>query len=377
MLDQPYDALVVGARIAGATVAALLGDAGYRVLLVDRASFPSATLSTHFFRGAGLLAVLSRLQLLDSVLALGAPPLRHCYYYSPQTAVPLVGPPQEPGELCYDLSVRREALDALLLQRAKRASTVEMAERTSVTALLWEGARVVGAHVVTPEGAREIRARIVIGTDGRHSCVARAVAASAEEAEPASRALYYRYLRGFTGPDGKKVDGAEFSQRGDELAYIFPSDAGVTCVALSLNLADFAWVRLAPQERFHECLARHVGLADRVRAAEAIGPVLGSGPIANYVRVPAGPGWALVGDASLHQDPWSGLGMDMASVHATFLAEALLAWFGQNTSESEALASYHRRRNEHALTGYHRTVSLARDLGQLKREVHESDLGIA
>jgi 2-polyprenyl-6-methoxyphenol hydroxylase-like FAD-dependent oxidoreductase len=75
-----------------------------------------------------------------------------------------------------------------------------------------------------------------------------------------------------------------------------------------------------------------------------------------------------VGDAGLHQDPWSGLGMDMASVHATFLAEALLAWFGQTMSEEEALASYHQRRNDHALMGYHRTVTLARDLRQLKRE---------
>jgi flavin-dependent dehydrogenase len=80
MLDQTYDALVIGARVAGATVAALLGDAGYRVLLIDRASFPSSTLSTHFFRGAGLLAVLSRLRILDRILALDAPPLLHCYY---------------------------------------------------------------------------------------------------------------------------------------------------------------------------------------------------------------------------------------------------------------------------------------------------------
>src|SRR5581483_948588 len=108
MLTQSYDALVVGARIAGATVAALLGDAGYRVLLVDRASFPSATLSTHFFRGAGLLAVLERLQLLDRVLALDAPPLLHCCYYNSQTGELLVGPPQEPGMLGFDLSVRRE-----------------------------------------------------------------------------------------------------------------------------------------------------------------------------------------------------------------------------------------------------------------------------
>lgn len=370
MLDHMYDVIVVGARVAGSIVAALLGDAGYRVLLVDRASFPSATLSTHFFRGAGLLAVLSRLRLLDRILALEAPPLRHCYYYSEETDSPIVGPPQEPGTLGYCLSVRRESLDAILVQRAKSAPSVEMIEHTSVAALLWEGERVVGACLATPQGPREIRARIVVGADGRHSFVARAVAASAEEETHPSRAFYYRYVRGFVGPDGRKPDVAEFLQRGDELAYIFPSDAGMTCIGLSVNRADFAWLRLAPQERFQQRLARHVGLAERVRAALPDGPVLGSGPHASYVRVPAGPGWALVGDAGLHQDPWSGLGMDMASVHATFLAESLLKWFAQGMSESEALASYHQQRNEHALSAYHRTVTLARDLRKLKRNVN-------
>ncbi len=85
----------------------------------------------------------------------------------------------------------------------------------------------------------------------------------------------------------------------------------------------------------------------------------------NYVRVPVSPGWALVGDAAMHQDPWSGLGIDMAGVHATFLAEALLDWFGGNRSEAEAMASYHVRRNEHGLESYHQTVTLAADLRQL------------
>ena len=62
--------------------------------------------------------------------------------------------------------------------------------------------------------------------------------------------------------------------------------------------------------------------------------------------------------------------MDMASVHATFLAESLIGWFRQSMTESEALASYHQRRNAHALEGYHRTVTLARDLRQLKRNLN-------
>ena len=75
MLDQAYDAIAVDARVAGSTAAALWGDAGYRTLPVDRAAFPGPTLSTRFFRGGGLGAVLNRLGVLDQVLALGYPPL--------------------------------------------------------------------------------------------------------------------------------------------------------------------------------------------------------------------------------------------------------------------------------------------------------------
>ena len=81
MIEPAYDVIVVGARIAGSTVAALLGDAGYSVLLVDRATIPSPTLSTHFFRGEFMLTALKRLGVLEAVLALGSPPFHYEYYY--------------------------------------------------------------------------------------------------------------------------------------------------------------------------------------------------------------------------------------------------------------------------------------------------------
>lgn len=84
------------------------------------------------------------------------------------------------------------------------------------------------------------------------------------------------------------------------------------------------------------------------------------------MRAPVGPGSALVGDAGLHQDPWSSQGMDMASVHATFLAEALIAWLGGSECEAAAMAANHRRRDEHGLEQYHKTVQLAQDLRQLE-----------
>jgi 2-polyprenyl-6-methoxyphenol hydroxylase-like FAD-dependent oxidoreductase len=69
-----YDAIIVGARCAGAPTAMLLARKGYRVLVVDRASFPSDTVSTHMIHAPGV-AALHRWGLLDEVTATGCPPI--------------------------------------------------------------------------------------------------------------------------------------------------------------------------------------------------------------------------------------------------------------------------------------------------------------
>jgi flavin-dependent dehydrogenase len=358
-----YDVIVVGARVAGSALAALLGDKGLAVLLLDRARFPSTTPSTHFFRGAGMVSVLERLGVLDAVLELGCPPLTREFNYADGGPQPTEDPPQDPGTIGYCLSVRREPLDFILLNRARGAECVDFVERANVSDLLWDGDRVEGVQLAD---GRSLHAEIVVGADGHNSLVARKVTPGVEHETPPYRALYYRYVTGFLGPDGSKPDAPEFSQLGDELAYIFPSDAGLTCVALSVNLETFRWLRKDLATRYAERIARHRGLAARVASAQANGRLSGRGPGRNWVRVPWGPGWALVGDAAMHQDPWSGLGIDMAGVHATFLAEAIVEWLDGAADERSALAAYHERRNAHGLAEYHDTVRLAPDLRQLE-----------
>jgi len=116
---------------------------------------------------------------------------------------------------------------------------------------------------------------------------------------------------------------------------------------------------------FLERSRAHPGLAPRLARCSQEGRLLGCGPKDHLVRVPVGPGWALVGDASLDQDPWTGNGMDNAGVHATFLAEAVDDWLCGRASEEEAFTRYHARRDDHALADFHETVEIGKDLRQL------------
>ncbi len=309
-----------------------------------------------------MCSALDTLGVLDDVLALGSPKLICDYNYEGDDPTPDVTPPQDPGDVGFALSVRRETLDHLLIRRAAAEPSVTFRGSTAVTSLIREGDRVVGATLADGD---LVRARIVVGADGRSSFVAAQVDAAEQIREPATRAMYYRYFRGFTNPAGADPNGAEFSLVGDELVYAFPSDAGITCVALSVNLADFAAMHHDAERVFHERLAAHPGLAPRLARCTPDGRLLGCGPKDHLVRVPAGSGWALVGDASLHQDPWTGNGMDNAGVHATFLAAAIDDWLSGRVPEGEAFARYHAQRDEHALTDFRETVELGRDLRQL------------
>ena len=67
-----YDVIVVGTRVAGASTAMLLARRGLKVLAVDRAAFPSDTLSTHQVQVPGV-ARLARWGILDGVVAAGTP----------------------------------------------------------------------------------------------------------------------------------------------------------------------------------------------------------------------------------------------------------------------------------------------------------------
>ena len=193
-----YDVVVVGGRVAGSITATLLARSGAQVLVVDRARFPSPTLSTHFFRGGRLIRVLDEAGLLADVEALGAPRLTTQYSYENGAAEGVQEPPQDPGVAGYCMSVRREVLDATLLDGAGRAGA-HVLTSSAARGLIHSNGRVEGVELA---GGASVRAGLVVGADGRRSMIASEVAAQDRERHSGKRALYYRYVRDFPGPDG-------------------------------------------------------------------------------------------------------------------------------------------------------------------------------
>lgn len=358
-----YDVIIVGARIAGSVLASHLGDRGHSVLLLDRDTFPSDTLSTHFFR-APAIRVFDSIGVLDEIEA-GAPRLTVDYNVIDGTVFP--EPLDEPEDYPYYLCVRRITLDDILVRRAQATKGVEMHEGAVATDMLWEDERCVGVKY-REEDRLEARARVVIGADGVRSTVARKVGPEAEDERPVERTMYYGYYRGVPAKEGPA---AEFHFLGNQLVYCIPTNDDLTLLAASVPVEEFDEFRSDPEGKLMSVLNKMTELAPRLTDAEREGPIKGTGTIPCFRRVPNGPGWALVGDAGMTLDPWSGQGIDQGSTHATMLAEHLDAFLTGVSDWESAMEAYHEERNEFSKKIYRRTADFAPDLRPMTQKALE------
>jgi flavin-dependent dehydrogenase len=185
-----------------------------------------------------------------------------------------------------------------------------------------------------------------------------------EHSEPVHRAMYYAYFAGLVPGEPAA---AEFHFRGDELVYVFPCDSNLTLLAVSVPITEFArWQQDGPR-LFIERLQNRPLLAPRLSRADMVSRLYGAGDIPGYMRLPYGEGWALIGDAGIVMDPFSGQGIDQATTHAGLLADALHRWLSGETAWETAMAGYHAARNAFTEATYHRTCSGARDLRKITR----------
>lgn len=354
-MTTDYDVIIVGARVAGSITATVLGEYGYKVLLLDRAHFPSDSLSTHFFRYPSLKS-FQRMGVFDQVQS-AAPHMVDMFndIEGHTWTEPVTGK----DGLDYFLCIRRITLDSILTDRVKQVSNVTFLQGARVTDLVREGESIVGAEWSDESGAHQATARVVIGADGFYSQVAKLVEPETEEFEPVHRVMYYSYFKNVT-PLERSTAGFYF--QGDRLVYVFDTDGDLTLMAVSIPISEFDAYRKDAEGEMMKFLNGIASLAPRIKSAEAVAPFKGAGNIPCYLRVPYGAGWALVGDSALVFDPWSGQGIDHASQHAVMLADALHEHFQNKKTWDEAMSDYHIQRNKSARKNFERTRIVARDI---------------
>jgi flavin-dependent dehydrogenase len=346
-MEKTYDAIVVGARCAGSPTAMLLARKGYRVLLVDRATFPSDTLSTHVIQPLGV-ASLARWGLLDRLKKTGCPPIHtYAFDFGPVTISGAPGTQEAPVAYC----PRRTVLDKLLVDAASEAG-VEVREGFTVTEILVEADRVVGIKGFGGDGKPvTFRSRVTIGADGRNSVVARAVRAEEYRTKAPLLASYYTYWSNL--PTEGKFEIYIRPNRGFGLAE---THDGLTMVIAGWPIAEFETNKKDIAGNYRKTLELVPEFAERLRGAKQEAKLAGA-VMTNFFRKPFGPGWLLVGDAGYHKDSITAQGITDAFREAEHCADAVHAAFA--ASSDAVLRDYHSARDERVSAMYEMTCQIA------------------
>jgi len=348
-MNKQYDAIVVGARCAGSPTAMLLARKGYRVLAVDRAMFPSDTISTHIVHPLATESLKSW-GLLDRLVATGCPPMHtYSFDFGPVTISGTPGTADFPVGYC----ARRIILDKLLVDAAAEAGA-EVREGFTVDEILKEDGAVVGIKGHSKDGHTVIeRARVVIGADGRHSLVADTVKPDQYNEKPPLLAAYYSYWSDL--PMNGRFETYIRPNRGFAAA---PTHEGLTMIVMGWPYAEFDENKHDVEGNFLATLALVPEFAERLKGAKRESKIAGA-TVPNFFRKPYGPGWALVGDAGYTKDPITAQGIRDAFRDAELCANALDQSLKEERSFDDAMGDYQSTRDADVLPMYEFTTQLA------------------
>jgi 2-polyprenyl-6-methoxyphenol hydroxylase-like FAD-dependent oxidoreductase len=338
-MDNHYDVIVVGGRVAGAATAMLLARAGLRVLVIEAARQGTDTLSTHALMRGGVTQ-LHRWGLLDAVVASGTPAIRATQFtYGDDTETVDIRASDGISAL---RAPRRTLLDTLLLEEA-RAAGADIRSPARVTRLLTERGKVRGVEgIARGTGASfQATATITVGADGRGSAVAEAVDAEFQRRGTASGAIIYGYFPRLAR------DRYHWAYRRGAAAGVVPTGDGLACVWAGAATVRFNTLRSNSLETAFRLLLAEAApqVAQSIANTASAGRLRGFPGMPGYLRSCGGPGWALVGDAGYYKDPITAHGITDALRDAELLARAILDAPRGGPAQLAALRDYQHTRN--------------------------------
>ncbi len=314
-----YDIIIVGGRAAGSTLAARLGKMGVRVLLLERAQFPSLPAASSPIIYSSTMRLLDEIGAKESEYARNTPRIYEMFMDNDYfwTRIPI---PDENGRN-YAYAIDRARFDGALWDNALRFPTVEGRFGASVSDLLWDEGRLCG---VVSSG-ESITADLVIGADGRFSTVARKAGAQLrDQYDEYPTTLLYAYWRGVQRYKNNAPTSVAYGSDQFGIGYLVmesADDSTVIVIEGQSRLMDFPG---GQSEQFYlDTVYKNPKIAERLQDAEMVTNVRGMRDVGNYYRTAGGAGWALVGDAYLQEDPLDGQGIYNAVYAAKKLAQAI------------------------------------------------------
>jgi flavin-dependent dehydrogenase len=331
-----FDAVVVGASVAGCTAARLYAQRGARVALVERRPDLDAykTVCTHYIQPSAT-PTIERLGLAAPIEERGA--VRNLVDFW----TPYSGWIRHRGDTPYGYNVTRQTLDPILRRLTAETPGVELLAGQTATAVIRNGRPAGVAVEDTKRARRELRAPLVVAADGRDTRLAR-MAGVPGRVRPNNRFCYWAYWRGVPS-DGVR---SRFWFMEPDCAYTFPNEDGLTVVLVAPHrdrLPEFRADLEGAYTSFLTQLPDGPDLSGATRESKLIGKL----DLPNVSRPAARPGIAFVGDAALATDPIWGVGCGWAFQSAEWLveetADALLGG-GDLDAALETYRRAHRKR---------------------------------
>ncbi|NIL98558.1 MAG: FAD-dependent oxidoreductase [Planctomycetales bacterium] len=357
--SSSFDCVVLGGGPAGSTAAALIAEAGFSTLLVEREKMP------RFHVGESLMPetywTLKRLGVLERLRQSAFPKKYSVQFVNEDgdASRPFYFHKHDPRECSQTWQVWRSEFDQILFENAAQKGA-DCRDRTRVLEVLFEegaGGEPVSAERQRARGVRiqdaaghtrKIAARVVIDATGQQSLIATRLGIRREDPHLRKSSIwtYYRGAKRDPGIDA----GATIilhTKNKDSWFWVIPLPDDVTSVGV-VGDVDYLWKgrggsqpgRGEPSEVFAEELALCPALIQRLNGAQRTDSFRVAREFSYKATVPAGDGWVLVGDAYGFIDPIYSSGVYFALQSAAMAADCVVAGLRTGDTSGGQLAGW-------------------------------------